>query len=47
MKIKTPPPCVYKKSCGYEICLKEECPEYTAKKRGEPYFGTVKENESK
>jgi len=37
--MKVYPNCIYKKSCGYEVCLKEDCPEYKPKKRGESYFG--------
>ena len=32
-------PCVYKYSCGYEICMKDDCPEYKAKKRGQKFYG--------
>ena len=35
-------PCVYKKSCGYDVCMKDACPDYRAKKRGEPFFGEEK-----
>jgi hypothetical protein len=42
--IKDSPPCVYKKSCGYEVCMKEDCPDYKPKKRGEPYYGERKDD---
>jgi NTP pyrophosphatase (non-canonical NTP hydrolase) len=35
-------PCKYKKSCGWEVCLDEDCPEFVAKKRGEPFVGEEK-----
>ena len=35
-------PCVYKKSCGYDVCMMDTCPDYRAKKRGEPFFGEEK-----
>lgn len=35
-------PCIYKHSCAIEVCMMEDCPEYKAKKRGEPYFGEEK-----
>lgn len=32
-------PCVYKKSCGYEVCMMSDCGENKPKKRGEPFYG--------
>ena len=32
-------PCIYKYSCGYDFCLKEECPEYIAKTKDNEYYG--------
>ena len=37
--VKTTPPCVFKKSCGYDFCMRENCPDYKPKKRGQPYYG--------
>lgn len=34
-----PAPCVYKHSCGIEICMKDDCPEYVPKKRGQKFYG--------
>jgi hypothetical protein len=38
-------PCYYRKSCGYDLCFHEDCPEYKPKKRGEPYYGDEEETE--
>lgn len=38
MKYIRETPCVYKHTCGYEICMLDECPEYIAKKRGMPWY---------
>lgn len=37
----TEKPCHYKYSCGHEVCMMTDCPDYKPKKRGEPYFGTT------
>lgn len=37
--MKNPPPCVFKKSCGLDFCMLEQCPEYKAKGRNQSYFG--------
>lgn len=39
MRIKDCVPCIYKKSCGWEICMKDACPEYVPKKRGQKFYG--------
>lgn len=31
-------PCIYKFSCGYEVCMMEECPEYVAKTKENKYL---------
>ena len=33
-------PCIYKHSCGWEICMLEDCPEYIAKTKENKYYGT-------
>ena len=37
--VKTTPPCVFKESCGNEICMRENCPDYKPKKSNQPYYG--------
>lgn len=32
-------PCIYKFSCGYDICMKSDCPDYVAKTRNNSYYG--------
>ena len=31
-------PCIYKFSCGWEVCMMEECPEYEAKTKKNKYL---------
>ena len=40
--MKREAPCLYKHSCGFDICTMEACDDYKAKKRGEPLYGDEK-----
>jgi hypothetical protein len=31
-------PCIYKHTCGWEICMKSDCPEYVPKTKGRKWF---------
>lgn len=31
-------PCIYKHTCGFEICMKSDCPYYEPKTKGKKWF---------
>lgn len=39
-------PCIYKHTCGFEICMMSECPYYIAKTKGRKWAEQEEEDEN-
>lgn len=40
-------PCIYKHTCGFEICMMSECPYYIAKTKGRKWAEQEEEDENR
>ena len=46
-KMANEKPCIYKHTCGFDICMKSDCPYYEPKTKGKKWFEEMENEDGK